>query len=136
MCRRSGFTGRIQTLFVTQDLSLVPENPPMPRMRRLSRHFGDGEVPEIGVGRKRTGEKAGEYVSPLIDDTMLTQLIRANLFRSTDDHATWVLNGNRPPKRGERDWAHAAHGSFARRRDDARPADRPVHAQAASPPSR
>jgi hypothetical protein len=98
----------------------------MPRMRRLSRHFGDGEVPEIGVGRKRTGEKAGEYVSPLIDDTMLTQLI----------HATRVLNGNRPPKRGERDWAHAAHGSFARRRDDARPADRPVHAQAASPPSR
>jgi len=65
-------------------------------------HLGDGEGPEIGAGWKRTGEKAGEYVSLLIDDPTLTQPIRANLFRSTDDHATWVLNWNRPPKRGER----------------------------------
>ncbi len=44
-----------------------------------------------------------KYVSLLIDDPVLAQPIRANLFRSTDDHATWVLNWNRPPKRGERD---------------------------------
>ncbi|MCW8308978.1 DUF736 domain-containing protein [Acidiphilium sp. PA] len=101
---KSGFTGRIQTLFFTGDLSLVPaessdaENAPDYRV-----HFGDGEGPEIGAGWTRTGEKAGEYVSLLIDDPALAQPIRANLFRSTDDHATWVLNWNRPPKRSERD---------------------------------
>ena len=62
---KSGFTGRIQTLFFTQDLSLVPaessdaENAPDYRV-----HLGDGDGPEIGAGWKRTGEKAGEYVSP------------------------------------------------------------------------
>ena len=101
---KSGFTGRIQTLSFTHDLSLVPaessdaENAPDYRV-----HLGDGEGPEIGAGWKRTGEKAGEYVSLLIDDPTLMQPIRANLFRSTDDHATWVLNWNRPPKRGERE---------------------------------
>ena len=101
---KSGFTGRIQTLSFTHDLSLVPadssdaENAPDYRV-----HLGDSEGLEIGAGWKRTGEKAGEYVSLLIDDPTLTQPIRANLFRSTDAHATWVLNWNRPPKRAERD---------------------------------
>ena len=100
---KSGFTGRIQTLLFTHDLSLVPaessdaENAPDYRV-----HLGDDEGPEIGAGWERTGEKAGEYVSLLIDDPSLTQPIRANLFRSTDGHATWVLNWSRPPKRGER----------------------------------
>ena len=101
---KSGFTGRIQTLSFTHDLSLVPadssdaENAPDYRV-----HLGDSEGLEIGVGWKRTGEKAGDYVSLLIDDPTLMQPIRANLFRSADDHATWVLNWNRPPKRSERD---------------------------------
>jgi uncharacterized protein (DUF736 family) len=101
---KSGFTGGIQTLFFDQGLSLVPaessdaENAPDYRI-----HLGDADGPEIGAGWKRTGEKAGEYVSLLIDDPVLAQPIRANLFRSTDEHATWVLNWNRPPKRGERD---------------------------------
>ena len=48
---KSGFTGRIQTLFFTQDLSLVPaessdaENAPDYRV-----HVGDGDGPEIGAG--------------------------------------------------------------------------------------
>lgn len=101
---KSGFTGRIQTLSFTHDLSLVPayssdaENAPDYRV-----HLGDSEGLEIGAGWKRTGEKAGEYVSLLIDDPTLMQPIRANLFRSADDHAIWVLNWNRPPKRSERD---------------------------------
>ena len=74
---KSGFTGRIQTLFFTQDLSLVPaessdaENAPDYRV-----HVGDGDGPEIGAGWKRTGEKAGEYVSLVIDDPALAQPIR------------------------------------------------------------
>lgn len=101
---KSGFTGRIQTLTFAQDLSLVPaessdaENAPDYRV-----HMGDAEGPEVGAGWTRTGEKAGEYVSLVIDDPALAQPIRANLFQSGDDKAAWVLNWNRQPKRSERD---------------------------------
>lgn len=101
---KAGFTGRIQTLFFRCDLSLVPaessdaENAPDYRV-----HIGDADGPEIGAGWKRTGEKAGEYVSLVIDDPALAQPIRANLFQSGADKSVWVLNWNRPPKRAERD---------------------------------
>ncbi|MDR3436627.1 DUF736 domain-containing protein [Telmatospirillum sp.] len=101
---KSGYSGRIQTLSFDAELVLVPaehsdaENAPDYRI-----HLGDGDGPEIGAAWKRTGEKAGEYVSLQLDDPALTQPIRANLFQSGDDKSTWVLNWNRPPKRGERD---------------------------------
>jgi uncharacterized protein (DUF736 family) len=101
---KSGYSGRIQTLSFDAELVLVPaehsdaENAPDYRI-----HLGDGDGPEIGAAWKRTGEKAGEYVSLQLDDPALTQPIRANLFQSGDDKSAWVLNWNRPPKRGERD---------------------------------
>ncbi len=101
---KSGFAGRIHTLTVDRDLILVPaessdaENAPDYRV-----HLGDADGQEIGAGWKRTGEKAGDYVSLVIDDPSLMQPIRANLFRSGDDKSAWVLNWNRPPKRSERD---------------------------------
>jgi uncharacterized protein (DUF736 family) len=101
---KSGYSGRIQTLSFDAELVLVPaehsdaENAPDYRI-----HLGDGDGPEIGAGWKRTGEKAGDYVSLQLDDPALTQPIRANLFQSGEDKSAWILNWNRPPKRGERD---------------------------------
>ena len=101
---KSGFAGRIHTLTVNRDLILVlaelsdAENAPDFRL-----HLGDTDGPEIGAGWKRNGEKAGDYVSLVIDDPSLTQPIRANLFQSGDDKSAWVLNWSRPPKRSERD---------------------------------
>ena len=101
---KSGFAGHIHTLTVERDLILIPaepsdaENAPDYRIR-----LGSPDGPEIGAGWKRTGEKAGDYVSLVIDDPSLTQPIRANLFQSGDDKSAWVLNWNRPPKRSERD---------------------------------
>jgi len=101
---KSGFSGRIHTLSVCRDLTIVPaelsgtENAPDFRI-----HLGDAEGPEIGAGWKRTGEKAGDYVSLVIDDPSLTQPIRANLFQSGGDKTAWVLNWSRPPKRSEGD---------------------------------
>ncbi len=100
---KSGYSGHIRTLSVDAELVLVPadhsdsENAPDYRI-----HLGDADGPELGAGWKRTGEKAGGYVSLLIDDPALTQPIHANLFQSGDDKSIWVLNWNRPPKRGER----------------------------------
>jgi uncharacterized protein (DUF736 family) len=101
---KSGFTGRIHTLTVDRDLILLPaessdaENAPDYRI-----HLANADGPEIGAAWKRTGEKAGNYVSLVIDDPSLTQPIRANLFQSGGDKSAWVLNWNRPPKRAERD---------------------------------
>ncbi|MCP3418630.1 DUF736 domain-containing protein [Bradyrhizobium brasilense] len=101
---KSGFTGRIQTLSFERILILTPaessdaENAPDYRIR-----LGDADGPEIGAGWKRTGEKAGEYVSLIIDDPTLPRSIRANLFQSADDKSAWTLNWNRQPQRAERD---------------------------------
>ena len=101
---KSGFTGRIETLFFERILTLVPaessDAEPAPDYRI---RLGDGEGPEIGAGWKRTGEKAGDYVSLVIDDPTLSRPIRANLFQSSDDKSIWMLNWNRQPQRAERD---------------------------------
>ncbi|MEY9880643.1 DUF736 domain-containing protein [Bradyrhizobium sp. USDA 329] len=101
---KSTFTGRIQTLFFERILTLTPvessdaENAPDYHIR-----LGDADGPEIGAGWKRTGEKAGEYVSLIIDDPTLPRPIRANLFQSGDDKSAWTLNWNRLPQRADRD---------------------------------
>lgn len=99
-----GYTGRLRTLTLDLPLTLVPagstdnENAPDFRI-----HLGDdGDGPEVGAGWKRTGEKAGNYVSLLIDDPVLTQPIRANLFQAGDDANAFTLSWNRPSKRDER----------------------------------
>jgi uncharacterized protein (DUF736 family) len=101
---KSGFAGRVQTLTIDRHLVLLPAEPSdadnAPDYRI---HLGEADGPEIGAGWKRVGEKAGDYVSLIIDDPLLPQPIRANLFQSGDDKSAWVLNWSRPPKRSERD---------------------------------
>ncbi|NOG70817.1 DUF736 domain-containing protein [Roseicella sp. DB1501] len=100
----TGFVGRIHTLTVCRDLALVPaepsdaENAPDYRI-----HRGNGEGPEIGAGWKRTGERAGDYISLVIDDPALSHPIRANMFRDDDDGTSWSLHWNRPTKRSGKD---------------------------------
>lgn len=101
----TGFAGRIRTLMLDHELVIIPaepseaENAPDHRV-----HLGtDGEAPEIGAAWTRTGEKAGEYLSVLIDDPILPHPIRANLFQNGSDASSWSLHWNRPPKRDGRD---------------------------------
>jgi uncharacterized protein (DUF736 family) len=101
----SGYAGHIRTLGLAAELVLVPasqgdaENAPDYRV-----HLGtDEDGPEVGAGWKRTGERAGEYVSLQLDSPTFTYPIRANLFQSPDDTAAWGLFWSRPPKRNDRD---------------------------------
>ena len=100
----TGFTGQLRTLTLDLSLALVPvenseaENAPAYRV-----HAGDAEGPEVGAAWKRSGEKAGEYLSVLLDDPTLPQPIRANLFRDDDAGAAWSLHWNRPKPREDRD---------------------------------
>ena len=100
----SGFTGRIHTFSIFREITVVPsepsdaENAPDYRI-----HHGNGEGPEIGAAWKRTGERAGEYITLLIDDPALPQPIRANLFRDDDAGSAWSLHWSRPIKRDGKD---------------------------------
>lgn len=101
----SGFTGRIQTLALKHDISIVPvetsdvENAPNYRV-----HLGaDDNGPEIGAAWTESSEKAGEYLSLLIDDPSFPQPIRARLFQNGADATSWSLHWSRPQKRGERE---------------------------------
>lgn len=98
-----GYFGRLRTLNLDVELTLAPTentdagNAPDYRIRLGS----SDEGPEVGVGWKRTGEKAGDYVSLLIDDPTFIQPIRANLFQA-DPSKSFHLLWNRPPKRDDR----------------------------------
>ena len=102
------FIGNFETLLLDQDIIIVPaepsdaENAPHYRVHVFDA-MNNETGPEIGAGWKRTGEKAGDYVSLVIDDPALAQPIHANLFQSGDDKSAWVLNWNRPPKRAKQD---------------------------------
>jgi uncharacterized protein (DUF736 family) len=102
---KSGYSGRVRALTLDVQLALVPAEPSNADKAPDYRiHMGeDGDGPEVGAGWTRTGDKAGEYVSLLIDDPVFAQPIRANLFRSDADNASWSLQWNRYPKRSERE---------------------------------
>lgn len=103
----AGFIGHFGTLLLHQDVIIVAnpsdaENAPDYRV-----HLFDGRSnetgPEVGAAWKRAGEKAGEYLSVLLDDPTLPHPIRANLFRDDDAGASWSLHWSRPKPRDERD---------------------------------
>lgn len=104
----SSFIGHLETLSLRQDIIIVPaepsdaENAPDFRVHVFD-SMNNETGPEIGAGWKRTGEKAGDYVSLQFDDPTFLQPIPARLFQSTEDKSTWSLHWNRAPKRGERD---------------------------------
>jgi uncharacterized protein (DUF736 family) len=100
-----GFQGRLRTLGIEADLTLVAAEPvesgngPDYRI-----HLGaDAEGPEVGAGWRKVGERAGEYVAVQIDCPTFIQPIRANLFQSTQqwprDH---VLVWTRQTRRDDR----------------------------------
>jgi uncharacterized protein (DUF736 family) len=98
-----GYSGRLRTLTLDVELTLVPaENTDTENAPDYRIHLGsDDEGPEVGAGWKRTGEKAGDYVSLLIDDPAFTQPIRANLFQA-DRGKSFHLLWNHPSKRDDR----------------------------------
>ncbi|MHB8884386.1 MAG: DUF736 domain-containing protein [Methylovirgula sp.] len=103
-CTADGYCARLPTLSLDVQLTLVPagagdgENAPDYRI-----HAGDSAGgAEVGARWKRTGEKAGAYVSLPIDNPIFIQPIRANLFQAEAKGAGFNLLWNRPAKRDER----------------------------------
>lgn len=98
-----GFAGRIRTLLLDAELTIVPAQPSdaenAPAWRIL---IGDPvDAIEIGAGWNRSGERAGAFVALQIDDPALATPLRANLLRSTQDESYQLL-WSRPAKRERR----------------------------------
>lgn len=103
---QSGYSGHIRTLSLDLALVLVPtdsadvENAPDFRIR-----LNDEDGIEIGAGWRQTGERAGAYISVVLDDPSLAQPIRARLFQSDEEGRDWGLHWTRQKKRDEQDKA-------------------------------
>jgi uncharacterized protein (DUF736 family) len=100
-----GYHGLLRALGIDEPISIVPaapsdaENAPDWRV-----HLGTTDSgPEIGAGWDRSGDKAGRYISMLIDSPVLTQPIRARLFRSERHEGRHDLVWTRPQTPTEKD---------------------------------
>ena len=108
MRENDGFIGHLTTLSLHQDIIIVAaepseaENAPDYRVHVLDTMSNETGA-EIGAGWKRTGEKAGEYVSLQLDDPTFEHPIRANLFRDDEAGNAWSLHWSRPRDRTEKD---------------------------------
>jgi uncharacterized protein (DUF736 family) len=93
-----GYTGTIKTLSLKAKVRLVPakgsEGENAPDYRLIV-----GADTEIGAGWKKVGEKAGDYVSVVLDDPNFVQPIYANLIRSNPEEKSFVLLWRRTAKR-------------------------------------
>jgi uncharacterized protein (DUF736 family) len=103
---KTGLSRRIRPLAFNADLVLVPidrsdaENAPDYRIH-LANDEGEEVGAEVGAGWKRTGEKAGDYISLQLDDPSFAQPIRANLFQADDNGTEFNLLWSRQPRRHE-----------------------------------
>lgn len=98
-----GFSGRLHTMTLDIDLTLVPADPSesenAPDYRVMA---GEGdEAREVGAAWKHVGEKAGDYLSLQMDDPAFVQPLRANLFQ--DGGNAHVLVWSRPSRRERAD---------------------------------
>lgn len=98
-----GYAGRVRTLVLDAELTIVPAQPSdaenAPAWRIL---LGEGaDAVEIGAGWNRSGDRAGAFIALQIDDPALAVPLRANLLRSARDD-THQLLWSRPAKRERR----------------------------------
>ena len=101
---QSGYSGHIRTLTLDLDLAFVPlGNNGIDAAPDYRVHLGDEDGPEVGAGWTHTGEKAGAYISVLLDDPVFAQPIRGRLFQSDEDGRNWGLHWTRQKKREDQD---------------------------------
>ncbi|MEG3125087.1 DUF736 domain-containing protein [Sphingomonas sp. GB1N7] len=88
-----GFTGIVSTMSLETALTLLPAD-----------HFDVDNAPDFRVGAawRRTGERAGAYLSLMIDDPSFAGPIHANLFQSNEGDGTHHLVWTRQSRRDSR----------------------------------
>lgn len=95
-----GFFGDIRTLMLRAKFSILPADNSGAENAPDHRVFCDGT--EIGAAWERTGEKAGSYLSVVIDDPSFPRPIHARLFQSDAGNGAWTQHWSRPSRSEER----------------------------------
>ena len=95
-----GFFGNITTLTLDAKLAILPAE--KSNAEKAPDHRVLCECMEVGAAWERTSEKAGAYLSVVIDDPSFTQPIRANLFLSDAEKSVWALHWSRLSRSDER----------------------------------
>lgn len=98
---KTGFSGRIRTLALDVELTIRPAEKSDADNAPDHRIFASDDL-EVGAAWRRSGEKAGDYLSIRIDDPIFTQPLHAALFQSEADPKIWNLMWNRPSKRDDK----------------------------------
>ena len=98
---KTGFSGRVRTLSLDVELTIRPAEKSDADNAPDHRIFAANDL-EVGAAWRRSGEKAGDYLSIRIDDPTLTQPLHAALFQSEADAKVWNLMWNRPSKRDDK----------------------------------
>lgn len=103
---QSGYSGRVRTLSLDLAIVFVPadntdaENAPDYRIR-----LGDEDGVEVGAGWLQSGDRAGTYISVILDDPAFGQPIRARIFQSDENGRDWSLHWVRSKKKYNLDMA-------------------------------
>ncbi|MCD4512190.1 DUF736 domain-containing protein [Brucella pseudogrignonensis] len=92
-----GFFGRIRTLTLNAEVSILPTDDTDAENAPEHRVFLDGM--EVGAAWERTGEKAGTWLSIAIDDPSFVTPIRARMFEADARKGTWALHWTRRMRR-------------------------------------
>lgn len=101
---QSGYCGRVRTLSFDLELTFVPaENADVENAPAYRIHLGGEDGPEVGAGWKHTGDRAGAFVSVVLDDPVFEHPIRARLFQSDEDGRNWGMHWTRQKKREEQE---------------------------------
>lgn len=98
-----GYLGEYWTLTLNTELCLIAVAPGGPETMPDYRVYigSDDQGAEVGAGWKKVGERAGPYVSLLLDDPAFVRPIRANLIHSDMDGAHYLLWTRRTRQRRE-----------------------------------
>lgn len=93
----NGHAGRIRLFAIDEAIMLVPaepsdaEDPPDYRI-----HLDDADGPIVGFARKRTSERAGDYIALEIESPLFPRWLKPKLFRADAEGRTFRLSWRHP----------------------------------------
>jgi uncharacterized protein (DUF736 family) len=98
---KTGFSGRVRTLALDLELTIRPAEKSDAENAPDHRIFASDDL-EVGAAWNRSGDKAGDYLSIIIDDPTFVQPLSVALFQSETDAKVWNLVWRRPSKRDDK----------------------------------
>lgn len=93
----NGYAGRIRLFAIDETILLVPAEPRDTEDAADYRiHLEDADGPIVGFARKRTSERAGDYIALEIESPLFARWLKPKLFRANAETQTFRLSWRHP----------------------------------------